>query len=188
MNISIVWFKKDLRIVDHKPLHEACKSGLVLPLYIYEPEIIEADDYDPRHHQFINDSLLSLKESLKAIGGFLHLEYGSAINVFKKLKNTLPNSISVYSHEETGNWVSYQRDIQFKKWCKNQDINWYEYQQHGVQRPIFDRDGWSYEWNKFMNLPTSEVPKNIRFISFDPLFDLIDIKKIGKLSNFFDIN
>ena len=65
MNISIVWFKKDLRIVDHKPLHEASKSGLVLPLYIYEPEIIEADDYDPRHHQFINDSLLSLKENLK---------------------------------------------------------------------------------------------------------------------------
>ena len=180
MNISIVWFKKDLRIVDHKPLHEACKSGLVLPLYIYEPEIIEADDYDPRHHQFINDSLLSLKESLKAIGGFLHLEYGSAIDVFKKLKNTLPNSISVYSHEETGNWVSYQRDIQFKKWCKNQDINWYEYQQHGVQRPIFDRDGWSYEWNKFMNLPKIEVSKNIKFFSFDYLFDLIDIKKIGK--------
>ena len=83
---------------------------------------------------------------------------------FKKLKNTLPNSISVYSHEETGNWVSYQRDIQFKRWCKNQDINWYEYQQHGVQRPIFDRDGWSYEWNKFMNLPKIEVSKNIKFL------------------------
>ena len=169
-----------MRIADHKPLLEACKSGLVLPLYIYEPEIIDAEDYDPRHHQFINDSLLSLKESLKAIGGSLHLEYGSVIDVFKKLKNTLPNLISVYSHEETGNWVSYQRDIKFKKWCKNQDINWYEFQQHGVQRPIFDRDGWSYEWNKFMNLPTLEVSKNIRFFSFDCLFDLIDIKKIGK--------
>ena len=74
MNISIVWFKKDLRIADHKPLLEACKSGLVLPLYIYEPEIIDAEDYAPRHHQFINDSVLSLKESLKAIGGFIHLE------------------------------------------------------------------------------------------------------------------
>ena len=53
MNISIVWFKKDLRIVDHKPLHEAYKSGLVLPLYIYEPEIIEADDVLGHNHQLL---------------------------------------------------------------------------------------------------------------------------------------
>ena len=31
-----------------------------------------------------------------------------------------------------------------------------------------------------MNLPKIEVSKNIKFFSFDYLFDLIDIKKIGK--------
>ena len=73
MAISIVWYKKDMRTVDHMPLTNASSNGSVLPLYIYEPSIIEADDYDPRHHQFINESLTSLNNSLNTIGGNLQI-------------------------------------------------------------------------------------------------------------------
>ena len=36
--ITIVWFKRDLRIHDHVPLAEAARTGPVLPLYIVEPD------------------------------------------------------------------------------------------------------------------------------------------------------
>ena len=38
MALQLVWFKRDLRLVDHRPLAEAMVLGDVLPLYIVEPE------------------------------------------------------------------------------------------------------------------------------------------------------
>ena len=34
---TVVWFKRDLRVIDHRPLAEASRLGPVLPLYIAEP-------------------------------------------------------------------------------------------------------------------------------------------------------
>ena len=36
--LQLVWFKRDLRVVDHRPLVEAQQLGPVLPLYVVEPE------------------------------------------------------------------------------------------------------------------------------------------------------
>jgi deoxyribodipyrimidine photo-lyase len=35
--MHIVWFKKDLRVADHRPLAMAASRGAILPLYIAEP-------------------------------------------------------------------------------------------------------------------------------------------------------
>ena len=37
--ISLVWFKRDLRVHDHAPLAAACAVGTpVIPLYVVEPD------------------------------------------------------------------------------------------------------------------------------------------------------
>ena len=180
MRTSVLWFKKDLRIIDHKPFQEASKNGNVLPLYIFEPEILESEDYDARHHQFINESLKSLKIELEKIGGYLHVEYGSVPEVFRKLNSQLLRQISIFSHEETGNWISYQRDMQLKDWCKKNNTDWIEFPQHGVQRPIKNRDGWSYEWNKSMNEPIISIPIDVEFEDHQNKFDLIKGKSLKK--------
>ena len=182
MNISILWFKKDLRIIDYIPFHEASKYGYVLPLYIYEPEILDSEDYDPRHHQFINDSLYSLNRDFKRLGGYIHIVYGSAVEVFQNLSTKLFGNIKIYSHEETGNWISYQRDIQIKNWSKKAGIDWFEFSQYGVQRPIKNRDGWAYEWNKKMNKPVLSVPTGVDFYSFDNDFKIIDADSLNQNS------
>ncbi|MDP6218029.1 MAG: deoxyribodipyrimidine photo-lyase, partial [Alphaproteobacteria bacterium] len=47
--ISIVWFKRDLRVADHAPLHAAVASGYpVLPLYMIEPEYWAQDTSSTR--------------------------------------------------------------------------------------------------------------------------------------------
>ena len=33
----VVWFKRDLRVIDHEPLDQAVREGQVLPLYVVEP-------------------------------------------------------------------------------------------------------------------------------------------------------
>ena len=187
MNISVLWFKKDLRINDHKPFSIAAEKGFVLPLYIYEPDIINAEDYDPKHHQFINDSLLSLRNELEEIGGYLHIEHGSSLEVFAKLKSQLNKPISIFSHEETGNWVSYNRDLKTKEWCRDANVLWYEFSQFGVQRPLKSRDGWSYEWNKTMNEQILPTPSKVIFHSYNHTFKLLNADSIEKKLTYSDI-
>ena len=68
---QLVWFKKDLRIKDHSPLYQATKNGKCLCLFVYEDEIINSDDFDTRHFNFLNQSLIDLRKKLKQIGGDL---------------------------------------------------------------------------------------------------------------------
>ncbi|MAW12292.1 MAG: hypothetical protein CMO54_10675, partial [Verrucomicrobiales bacterium] len=61
--LQLVWFKKDLRINDHLPLISASKNGPCLCLYIYEDELINADDFANQHFQFLSQSLRELRKS-----------------------------------------------------------------------------------------------------------------------------
>lgn len=47
--IHVVWFKRDLRTVDHEPLFRAAERGAVLPLYVVEPRVIAEPDFSALH-------------------------------------------------------------------------------------------------------------------------------------------
>ena len=83
--INCVWFKRDLRIHDHTPLANAAQSASVLPVYIIEPEVIQAADFDALHWQFIQESLLDLQFSLSGLGAPLQVLRGSAVDVVLSL-------------------------------------------------------------------------------------------------------
>ena len=55
--VHIVWFKRDLRVYDHKALWQAAEHGAVLPLYIVEPKLLNAADFDASHWTFIKSCL-----------------------------------------------------------------------------------------------------------------------------------
>ena len=53
-SVHLVWFKRDLRLSDHKPLLAAARTDLpVLPLYVVEP------DYWPSRLRPAGNGLLS---------------------------------------------------------------------------------------------------------------------------------
>jgi deoxyribodipyrimidine photo-lyase len=60
--LQLVWFKRDLRTVDHRPLVEALKRGPVLPLYVVEPELWQQPDTSERQWLFCRESLLDLNK------------------------------------------------------------------------------------------------------------------------------
>ncbi len=51
--VQVVWYKRDLRVDDHRPLARAAERGPVLPLYVAEPSVAAGDDYRPRHWTLI---------------------------------------------------------------------------------------------------------------------------------------
>ncbi|MGK0456758.1 MAG: deoxyribodipyrimidine photo-lyase, partial [Zhongshania aliphaticivorans] len=158
--INCVWFKRDLRIHDHTPLANAAQSGGVLPVYIIEPEVIQAADFDALHWQFIQESLLDLQTSLSDLGAPLQVLRGSAVDVFKSLFDRY-NFSTLWAHEETGNAITYKRDRAVAKWAASKSVSFVELPQNGVVRCLQDRDGWSKPWEQRMRKPQINAPGNI---------------------------
>ena len=187
--LQLVWFKKDLRINDHLPLISASKNGPCLCLYIYEDELINADDFANQHFQFLSQSLRELRKSLNNIGGDLIFRRGNAVEVLARLHDDHPFE-TIWAHEETGNLISYKRDIEVRNWAKKKSVKFIENPQNGVVRKLQSRDGWSKIWNRRMNeklipAPTSiQTPPNINTGELRSSKDF-DLKhsKINKISD-----
>lgn len=162
--INIVWFKRDLRVHDHRPLMEAAQAGPVIALYVVEPEYWLQPDTSARQWNFIRESLLSLEKALNDLGGTLVVRVGSVETVFSTLFDQLPTA-TLWSHEETGNGWTFARDRNVERLCAERNTVWHEYPQIGVKRGLRDRDAWARHHGAFMAKPEVAVPQKINFLS-----------------------
>lgn len=160
MAIQLVWYKRDLRVDDHAPLAQAVKTGDCVGLYVYEPEITEAEDFDAAHLKFINESLFELRENLRTRGGELLLRTGEMTDVLDRLLQDV-GVAKIWAHEETFNNVSYQRDRRVRAWAKSKSIPIKEIPQYGVVRRLKDRDGWAKQCSQRMKQHISTTPSKI---------------------------
>ena len=147
--ITVVWFKRDLRVTDHAPLRDAARRGPVLPVYLFEPDLIAQADSSPRHLGFILECLAELEARLAALGSPLQRWQGTAVEVLQALRERL-GPFRLSSHEETGNLASYARDRAVARWCREQGVEWQQWPSGGVVRKLHDRDAWSRLWMERM--------------------------------------
>ena len=170
--LHIVWFKRDLRIADHRPLMRAIDTdGLVLPLYIIEPDYWLLADTSRRHYEFLVECLESLDRELQELGTRLVVKVGEAVPILQNLQRER-SIASIYSHQETGNGWTYARDIAVADWCKQTGVDWVEERQDGVIRRLKSREGWARAWDKFMAEPIMARPNNVNWaesIAPDPI-------------------
>lgn len=157
--MQVVWFKRDLRIQDHPALAAACAAGPVVPLYIVEPALWLQPDMSHRHYAFLCEALESLKADLKQIGLSLVIKVGDAVNVLSDL-HARHGINAVWSHQETWNMWTYERDKQVLAWCQRVGVTWHEPVQNGVVRRLDNRDGWAALWYRFMKQPVAAPPTN----------------------------
>jgi deoxyribodipyrimidine photo-lyase len=166
--VQIVWFKRDLRVVDHAPLAAAAARGPVLPLFLVEPELWREPDASGRHWAFLRESLLELRVALAGMGAPLVVRTGEAVDLLEGLRQSLPVG-GLWSHQETGNGRTYARDRRVAAWVREHDIPWHEPRQSGVIRWLASRAGWSRRWDAFMRRPI--VPSPVRLepvVGLDP--------------------
>ena len=113
LEINIVWLKRDLRLEDNEAIFNALASGnRTLLLYIFEPILLQDDHYSERHWNFIKQSLVDLNERLKIYNSKILSIEANVISAFNQLLSnyTIKN---IYSHQETGILVTYERDKSF---------------------------------------------------------------------------
>jgi deoxyribodipyrimidine photo-lyase len=155
--LHLVWFKRDLRIVDHRPLAGAAQAGAVLPLYIAEPGLWAQPDASARQWEFAAESLKELQAALAALGQPLCVVVGDAVAIFQRI-HARHGIAALWSHEETGNGWTYQRDLAVAAWAKAAGVPWHEPRQFGVIRRLKSRNGWAGAWDRDMAQPITPPP------------------------------
>lgn len=146
-SINLVWFKRDLRITDHKPLSKAILLGKpVVLLYVFEPSLVNDPHYDERHWRFVWESLEDMK-SQSPETFILNIVFDEVINVLEKI-STKYNIDTIFSHEETGIETTYMRDKSIKTWCVKRKVQWVEIPTNAVYRGLMSRSDWKDRWKK----------------------------------------
>ncbi|MEF3193059.1 MAG: DNA photolyase family protein [Halothiobacillaceae bacterium] len=162
-SVQVVWFKRDLRVHDHRPLREAAARGPVVPIYIVEPGLWRQADASPRQWAFVRHSLMELDQALRALGGGsggLVVRVGEVVEVLETLRRELAFE-ALWSHQETGNAWTFQRDRAVARWAASHNIPWHEFQQDGVIRRLATRNGWAERWASFMEESLHPTPAQL---------------------------
>lgn len=142
---------------DHEPLYKAGQTQLpLLILYCFEPLIMAAPDSDQRHWRFVFESLNDMQKRLKELGHRLYVFHRHAPELFEQLAERYQIH-TVYAHEETGNALTYMRDLAVRALFSQHGIHWQETPCNGVVRRLKSRKAWEAHWEKRMNQPTFDV-------------------------------
>lgn len=151
--IQIVWFKRDLRLSDHAPLKAAMELSIpTLFIYFHEPTLTNSGEYDLRHGVFIQQSIQNLNLGLEEHGLRLEVSFRDCLESFERLRSRYEIK-RILSHMETGQGLTFDRDLAVGAWCKKHGIEWLEYRQAGVIRGLRSREKWSREWSRLMSAP-----------------------------------
>ena len=161
---SLVWFKRDLRLQDHQPLWHAVKEGAVLPVYIVEPDYWQQPDTSLRHWQYIAPALQQLNQQLTALGQPLLVVKGAATVVLRQLCQQFAIQ-GVFSHEETGNLWTYQRDLAVVRLLQSLHIPWHQYRQFAVFRKLVNRDNWFELADNWLKSPVCPTPETLPWLT-----------------------
>ncbi|WP_374173824.1 deoxyribodipyrimidine photo-lyase [Flavobacterium tructae] len=84
--VSFFWFRRDLRLEDNTGLFHALQSDFpVIPLFIFDDEILENLPKNDARVQFILESLQKINEQLKAIDSSILIKKGTTSKVWESL-------------------------------------------------------------------------------------------------------
>ena len=164
MPIDVVWFKRDLRTLDHEPLLKAAASNNKTHcFFLIEPSRLQEPDCSPIHIQWELDCAIEIKQKIESIGGSFEITYSEAEDYLRELHEEYEIE-NLYSHEETGVEWSFHRDLSLQSWCKRNNVQWTEFPSNGVIRGMKDRDEWKKQRDSRMKLELKSAPQQMNGI------------------------
>lgn len=144
--LTIFWFRRDLRLDDNHGLFCALKAGEnVLPIFIFDPEIlIRFPDSSNLQVGFLINAVNSLKLQLRKLGSDLHVFWGTPIHVIADLSNKyLIRHVFANEDYESDNIL---KDQELALLLSQKSIDFQLFTDHLVFRPgsVLKSDGTPY--------------------------------------------
>lgn len=166
--LTLVWFKRDLRLDDHEPLARAAAAGAVLPVYIIEPDHWQQPDTSTRQWQLTAQAVQALDQQLRQLGQPLLIRRGPASKVLRQLLAQYPVQ-QLFSHQETGNLWTYQRDEAVARLLADCGVRWQQFRQHAVFRRLRSRDDWFSHADAFLRSSCFSAPRQLPLVVAEPV-------------------
>lgn len=113
-----------------------------MSLCVVEPKLWQQPDISYRHYLFLQDYINVLNLQLKKYNAFSVTRMGDICEGLSELADTL-NHFELWSHQETGNLCSYERDKLVARFTKAKQIMWHKVLNNGVICTMKSRDRWS---------------------------------------------
>lgn len=144
--VSVFWFRRDLRLMDNHGLFQALESGRkVVPVFIFDTEILsQLENKEDRRVDFIFQALQALNIFLAKSGKAIKILHGKPLQIFEKL-------IQEYDVKEVYCNTDYepsarQRDENIKSFLKTKGIDFLSFkdQVHFHEADILKPDGTPY--------------------------------------------
>ena len=144
--INIFWFRRDLRLHDNTGLFNALKEGKdVLPIFIFDKNILDNLPKQDARVEFLYDTLLSLKSELEEkYNSSLKIFYSTPIEVFKSLTKEYDIS-SVYTNRDYEPYAN-NRDRDVKEFLEANSISFKDFKDHIIfeGHEVLKADGTPY--------------------------------------------
>lgn len=117
---------------------------------------MEAPHYNERHWRFVQQSLDDLNRQLSEHNVQVHTFHSEILPLFEKLISKYSID-TIFSYQETGLKITFDRDKAVAHFCEKRKINWKESITNGVLRGKRNRKGWREHWYEFMQTPQAVV-------------------------------
>jgi len=120
--VNVFWFRRDLRLDDNVGLYHALQSGEeVLPIFIFDANILLQLPKDDARVTFIYKQLLNIQSQLNKLGKSLAVFYGNPFDVFKKLmaENNIKTVFTNHDYEP----YARKRDLELFQLLKEKNID-----------------------------------------------------------------
>jgi deoxyribodipyrimidine photo-lyase len=190
--VSVFWFRRDLRLTDNAGLYHALKSGLpVLPIFIFDRNILDKlEDKADKRVEFIHNNLQHLKTELEAMGSSLQVYYGTPLDVWKEVINKYPVKKVFTNHDYEP--YALERDTEIGELFDENGIAFTTYKDQVIfeKGEVLKADGLPYTvytpyskvWKaKLTEFYVKPYPTERYFSNFykTPAFNLITLEEIG---------
>lgn len=134
--VAVFWFRRDLRLEDNHGLFHALTGEYpVLPVFIFDTEILEQLPANDARVTFIHERLEAMTRILKNTqGGGITIYHGKPADIFKNLLSTYELQ-SVYTNHDYEPYAK-KRDAEIRNLLKSHNIPFHTYK----DQVIFEKD------------------------------------------------
>ena len=190
--VSIFWFRRDLRLDDNTGLYFALKSPYpVLPVFIFDPEILDKlSDKQDRRVAYIFKTLEEIDSKLQKNGSSLFVLHDLVENAFAKILDEYDVKQVFINHDYEP--YALERDTKISKLLKDRGVAFNTFKDQVIfeRSEIMKTDGLPYtvftpysnKWKEhYLRQETESFPseKNLnKLLSTDPLI-FPSLKSIG---------
>lgn len=159
--LAVFWFRRDLRLHDNAGLAQALASGhAVLPVFIFDSNILSGLPQDDARVTFIFDTLQALRAQLEQDhGSSLALYHGKPLEVFERILHSYPVA-AVYTNHDYEPYAR-ERDDALRQWLKTQSVTFHSFKDQVVfeKREVVKESGDPYvvytpymrKWRSMLN-------------------------------------